>query len=378
MVTFPAIFIACCLAASTAIAADAPAPVSCVAARGSEGAKPGVRDFVAAVQRDLHSTLMLPYPAEGTCDMSVEIGFARPPSAKVGHRLMRLRSGAIRAVVTVPGDDAAYAEELRFAVSAAVFRSLLHSRAKAGVKVTEPPEWLVRGMAAMTDSSRRGILFEEAYNIWSHASLDEASVLLERSPPREARNSVTAQLVAWCADQPDARRRWSDLLDALASGYEWSPSLVARVFLDLDGPDAPHSLDAAFDRWMAGRAGRILTPGVTYPGSVARIGMLLEVFPHEIASGFDGEASLPLSFFIRNPDMEGARTLLLRRAARFRAASGGRDGLFRHLCVLYARALETSAMRGWFHASALWLAAEDMRVELEARTAAGEILGLQQ
>lgn len=377
MVILPAIFLVCNLAALAAVAADAPAPLTCVAARGAEDARPAVRDFVASVQRDLHSTLMLPYPDEGTCGISVEIGFARPSAANVGHRLLRLPSGTIRAVVVVPGDDAAYADEIRFAVTAAVFRSLLHSRVESGGKATEPPEWFVRGMATLTDKTRRGILFEEAYNSWSHASLDEASVLLERSPPRVARTAVAAQLAAWCADQPDARRRWSDLLDALAAGEKWSPSLIARVFLDLDGTDALPSLDAAFDRWMAGRASHIYTPGITYPGTIARMGMLLEVFPQEIDSGFDGEASLPLSFFVRNPDMDGARTLLLRRAARFRAASGGRDGLFRHLCVLYARALEASALRGWFYASALWLAAEDMRGELETRAAAGEILGLQ-
>lgn len=364
------------LGASAAMAIDAPAPITCKTARGAEGERPAIRDFVTTIQRDLHSSLSLPYPAEGACEIVVEIGFAAPSSREVGHRLLRMPPGTIRAVVAVPKDDAAYADEIRFSVAAAVFRSLLHSRVAEGQKATEPPEWFVRGMAALTDRPRRAALFEETYSAWSHASLDEASVLLERPPPRGCSAAVASQIVAWCIDRPDARQRWSKLLDALASGEKWSSSLLEGIFLDLDGFDADEVANASFDQWMANQTNHILSPGTTHPGVLSRIGMLLEVFPDEIKAGFDGEASLPLSFFAHHPEMDGAQALLLKRAARFRAVAIGRDDLFRHLCLLYARALETSAMKGWFHASALWLAAEDMRAELGARTAAGEILGL--
>ena len=37
--------------------------------------------------------------------------------------------------------------------------------------------------------------------------------------------------------------------------------------------------------------------------------------------------------------------------------------------------VKAAAAKGWFYASAYWLAAEDLRADLEARIAAGETLG---
>ena len=133
---------------------------------------------------------------------------------------------------------------------------------------------------------------------------------------------------------------------------------------------------------MAARARRVFTPGTTSGGMLARTRLLLVVFPHDLGwdpnVGFDGRACLPVSWYAENPGLPGAANLLRERAAAFRRAAIGRDADFRLLCSLYADALETAADRGWFYASAYWLAAEDLRAELEARVAAGETLGAKQ
>ena len=126
----------------------------------------------------------------------------------------------------------------------------------------------------------------------------------------------------------------------------------------------------------------VFTPGTTSGGMLARTRLLLVVFPHDLGwdpnVGFDGRACLPVSWYAENPGLPGAADLLRERAAAFRRAAIGRDADFRLLCSLYADALETAADRGWFYASAYWLAAEDLRAELEARVAAGETLGAKQ
>ena len=188
--------------------------------------------------------------------------------------------------------------------------------------------------------------------------------------------AVAAQLAAWCAEQSDRRERWSALLDALAEGEEWSPAMVARVFADADDPSA---IDDSFDFWMASRNRRVFSPGTTTGGTLTRMRLSLVVFPSELDfdsdSGFDGEAFLPLSWYVQNSGLPGVSKFLLGRASAFRRGAIGRDKEFQLLCSLYADALETSARKGWFYASAHWLAAEDLRVDLEARVAAGETLG---
>ena len=131
---------------------------------------------------------------------------------------------------------------------------------------------------------------------------------------------------------------------------------------------------------MASRARRVFTPGTTSGGQLARARLLLVAFPHEFGwdpnSGFDGGVFLPVSWYAEHSGLPGAADLLRGRAAAFRMAAIGRDADFRLLCSLYADALETAADRGWFHASAYWLAAEDLRSDLAARVAAGETPGV--
>ena len=374
-----------CLALAVALAAAAvraqqtPARLDFRATKGAAPHRPAIRDFAQGVQRELHYSLGLPFPASDTPGLRFELGFARPFALASGHRLFRGPSGTVRAAVIVPDAEVTDWDDLRFDIAAAIFRSELHSRAARGARVTEPPVWFVRGLARLTDASRRGASFEQAYGLWSHARLDGAHWLFRADSRAERLPDVAAQLAGWCADRPDRRRRWSALLDALAAGEAWSPALIARVFLDADDPAA---LDAAFDDWMAARARRVFTPGTTSGGMLARTRLLLVVFPHDLGwdpnVGFDGRACLPVSWYAENPGLPGAANLLRERAAAFRRAAIGRDADFRLLCSLYADALETAAERGWFYASAYWLAAEDLRAELEARVAAGETLGAKQ
>ncbi len=368
--------LAAALLAFPAAAQQTPSRVSMRATKGAEPFRPAIRAFVQDVQRELHSSIGLPFPAADAPDLVVELGFAKPFATASGHRLFRLPPGRIQAVVVVPDADVADWTQLRFDIAAAIFRRELHSRAKRGARVSEPPAWLLRGIADLTDKAGRGRSFEQAYGYWSRARLDRADWLFRADSRANEMPCVAAQLAAWCADRPDRRQCWSDLLDALAAGEAWSPGLVARVFADGKAADG---LDDAFDGWMAARGRRVFTPGTTSAGTLARTRLSLVVFQPEIDggynSGFDGKAFLPLSWYAENPGLPGAAGLLRGRAARFRAAAIGRDKSFQLLCSLYANALDTAAGKGWFHASAYWLAAEDLRVDLEARVAAGETLG---
>ncbi len=364
------------LAAATATGQNAPARLVFRSTKGAAPSRPAIRAFAQDVQRELHYTLGFPFPASGAPDISFEIGYARPFSLATGHRLFRLPSGKIKAAVIVPNPDVDDFGQFRLDIVAAIFRAELYSRTTRGARPSEPPTWFIRGLAALTDPSARGLLFEQAYGQWSHARLDAAQWLFRADSRAATLPAVASQLAGWCADRPNRRERWSNLLDALAKGEEWSSALVARVFADLKDPSA---LDDSFDTWMASRDRRIFSPGTTSGGTLSRMRLALVAFPSELGfdpdSGFDGKAYLPLSWYAQNPGLPGVSKLLLGRAAAFRRAAIGRDAGFQQLCSLYADALETAAQKGWFFASAYWLAAEDLRADLEARVAAGETLG---
>ena len=368
--------LAAALLAVSAAAQQAPARITIRATRGAEPFRPAIRAFVQDVQRELHYSIGLPFPPEDAPDLVVELGFARPFATVSGHRLLRAPRGRVKAVVVVPDADVADWGRLRFDIAAALFRRELHDRAKRGTPVTEPPVWLVRGIADLTDKAARGRSFEQAYGQWSRAKLDRADWLFRADSRASDMPCVAAQLAAWCADRPDRRQCWSNLLDALARGDAWTPALVASVFA---GADSPAMLDDAFDVWMAARARRIFSPGTTSAGTLARMRLSLVVFQPEMEwqahSSFDGKAFLPLSWYAENPGLPGAAGLLRSRASRLRLAAIGRDKSFQLLCSLYANALDAAAAKGWFYASAYWLAAEDLRADLEARIAAGETLG---
>ena len=374
--TLPIVLVATIFAAAAARGQNTPARLVFRTTKGAASSRPAIRAFAQDVQRELHYSLGFPFPAEGAPDIVFEIGYARPFSLATGHRLFRLPSGRIRAAVIVPDPEVPDLEQFRFAIVAAIFRAELHSRAARGTRPAEPPAWFVRGLAALTDTEARGNLFEQAYGQWAHARLDAAQWLFRADSRAATLPGVASQLAAWCAERSNRRERWSKLLDSLAKGDEWSPELVARVFADAEDPSA---LDDSFDIWMASRDRRVFSPGTTSGGTLSRMRLALIAFPAEIGfnpdSGFDGKAYLPLSWYAQNPGLPGVSKLLLGRASAFRRAAIGRDTGFQQLCSLYADALETSARKGWFYASAYWLAAEDMRADLEARVAAGETLG---
>ena len=363
-------------ATATARGQNAPARLVFRSTKGAAPSRPAIRAFAQGVQRELHYTLGFPFPAEGAPDVAVEIGYARPFAFSAGHRLFRLPGGKIKATVVVPDPEVPDQEQFRFALVAAIFRAELHSRAARGTRPGEPPEWFVRGLAALTVQKDRGSLFEQAYGQWAHARLDAAQWLFRADSRAATLPAVASQLAAWCAERSNRRERWSALLDALAKGEKWSPALVSRVFADSDDQSA---LDGAFDAWMSARCRRVFSPGTTSGGTLSRMRLALVAFPSELGfdpdSGFDGKAFLPLSWYAQNPGLPGVSKLLLGRASAFRRAAIGRDAEFQQLCSLYADALETAARKGWFYASAYWLAAEDLRADLEVRVAAGETLG---
>ncbi len=363
-------------AVGAALGQNVPARLVFRSTKGAAQSRPAIRAFAQDIQREFHYALGFPFPAAGAPDIAFEIGYARPFSLATGHRLFRLPSGQIKAAVIVPDPEVPDLEQFRFDIVAAIFRAELHSRAARDTRPTEPPLWFVRGLAALTDQRMRGRLFEQAYGQWAHARLDAAQWLFRADSRAATLPAVASQLAAWCAERPNHRERWSALLDALAKGEEWSPALVARIFVDADDPSA---LDEAFDIWMSARDRRVFSLGTTSGGTLSRMRLALVVFPSELAfdpnSGFDGKAFLPLSWYAQNPGLPGVSKFLFGRASAFRLAAIGRDTEFQKLCALYADALEMAARKGWFHASAYWLAAEDLRADLEARVAAGETLG---
>lgn len=359
-----------------AVAQNEPARFYFKTTEGATESKNQIRSFVTAVQRELHYSAGFPLPKEDTPDILVEIGFARPFAMTIGHKLFRQPSGKIQAVIIIPDANVSDWEQLRFAVTAAIFRSELYSRAKRGEKVTEPPEWFIRGLAMNTDRDSRGKYFEQAYGYWSHASLDGASWLFRRNSRANSLPCVAVQLATWCSDKADKNLRWANLLDKLANGEGWTPECIGEVFSD---SIFPVDTDNSFDFWMAERTRTIFNPGRTYAGTLSRLRLALLVLPFEVSqetqSNPKGNAYVPLSWYIRNPDTPGSTPLLIERAARFRTAAIGHDREFVQMCQLYAKALETAAQKGWYSASAVWVAAENIRADLETRTASGEILG---
>ena len=376
MKALPVAMVAAFLAAATAMGQNAPARLVFRSTKGAGPSRPAIRAFAQDVQRELHYTLGFPFPVAGAPDIVFEVGYARPFSLATGHRLFRLPNGKIKAAVIVPDPDIEDLEQFRFDIVAAIFRAELHSRAARGARPSEPPVWFIRGLAALTAPNDRGRLFEQAYGQWAHARLDAAQWLFRADSRASTLPAVASQLAAWCAERSNRRERWSALLDALAKGDEWSPALVARVFADAEDPSV---LDDSLDIWMAARTRRVFSPGTTSGGTLSRMRLALIAFPSELGfdpdSGFDGKAYLPLSWYAQNSGLPGVSKLLLGRAAAFHRASIGRDKEFQLLCSLYADALESAARKGWFYASAYWLAAEDMQSDLDARVAAGETLG---
>ena len=353
-----------------------PARIEIVTAPGVVSYRSAVRLFALSVQREFHSTIGFPYPGAESPAIRIEVGFPQPFAMDVTHRIYRMPSGKARGVVIIPNPPTADFESIRLALVATIFQTALYSRAKNVAQVTPPPVWFLRGLALHSDPAQRLRLFDTAYGFWSHANLPQVQVLLSSNSPAFENPAVAAQLVAWCVGREKLAQRWNTLLDHLAEGGAWDASTLGAIFRDID---SPAELDDDFNLWLAKRPNHILEIGSTGPTTLTRLRSQLLIYPWEsdiyyLIRKFPAKG-ISLGASLMHGDRPEVRSIIQDRIQRFHLMAIGRDPLFQALCGDYIASLQEALKPGHGkEAIVLWKKAENARLNLETRLAAGEIL----
>ena len=353
-----------------------PARLEIVTAEGVSSYRSPVRVFTTSVQREFHATLGFPYPETGSHPLRIEIGFPQPFAMDVTHRIYRMPSGQVRAVVVIPDPPTADFDSIRLAIDSALFKTALYSRAKRTDAVTQPPTWFLRGLSLHTDPQARLRLFETAHGYWSHAKLPAVELLFATNSPAAQNPAVAAQVAAWCVNRDALAPCWERLLGHLAKGGAWNASLLGEVFRDVASlPD----LDDDFNRWFSARGHHILSIGSTGTTILRHLRSRLLIYPWESDIDYSlrdfPAKGISLAVCLKHADRPEVRSILEDRIQDFHLMAIGRDPLFQALCNRYITALRKALEPGGGKkALSLWKEAEDSRLDLEARLAAGEIL----
>ena len=326
--------------------------------------------FARDLQRELCDGLGLP-PARDWAPVEFELGLTEDTSRPIDHAVLR-KGRRHFGLVRIPDPITPDADDLRFALTAAIVRTALYNRAPQGATVTEPPVWFVRGLARYGDRRRNGSDFEAAYTLWSCARLPGAGELwqAERSPG-ETFPAVAAQLVAWCGTGAERQARWGAWFDHLARGGAWSPDKVAEIWI---GRADLAALDADWDDWMIARTRRVFDIGTTPAGVVRRFRALLLLYPWECAIYNPAivQGGTPLAWCVENPDSPGLRQAAKAKALQMVMHGAGRDPAFRELMTAYAAVLNRMAAgASATELSGEWRRAEAMRSAIEAAGADG-------
>lgn len=331
-----------------------------------------VLSFVVQWRDDVQRMVRMKLPAQGVL-LEVVIGGKSDGDTRVLAARVREPGGGVRERIELPDPEAADLSLLRRAIFAAMVRAWV--AAGGGTSAAEAfPEWLAGGMVRHLERETRQEDVDRTLLLWSRACLPAAAELFAAQSAAGTREpAVAAVLGGWFFEKRQNAHPFDSLLKEAAAGASWSPALAAKILAGTEDL-------VAFDEYVDGRMleeGRVvIQPGLTSGGIVRRFRSHLLLYPPYFGK-FLGQNRSWCSLHeaaLRADDPEVRRSAAA-QARRVKLAAVGRDGMLSAVSEAYAAFLEAVA-RGAKQGelSQRLLEAEEMRGDLERRTARGELL----
>jgi hypothetical protein len=331
-----------------------------------------VLTFASGVRADLVRTTGIGF---GSQKRPIII-FIGNTSGETGATLSRILDplGKIRERIDVPDPERVDIDEFRYALTRALVRVWLTDASGDQRKApTEPPVWLVRGLARRQVRETRLRDFEQVYRMWSGGRLPSLADLLAADSIAGRDPAIAGALAGHLAGEHAPGDRFRALLAPLATGAVWQVEQALRV---LDPSGDARACERGWDLWMLAGGRAILIPGVTHPGALRRFGNQLRVFPVDVAAPVaDGWRGLTPEALAAVAGEPWARLAAARKRQQLNAAAIGRDETFRQIAEAYGLFFDCIAMQGGPEQAAVLLQAAHIRLRNALQqAAAGKIL----
>jgi hypothetical protein len=334
-----------------------------------------VLTFVSGVRADLLRTTGVSF---GSPKRPIFI-FLGNTSGETGATLSRVIDpiGKIRERIDVPDPERVDLDEFRYVLTRAFVRDWLTNASGDQRKAaTEPPVWLLRGLARRQVRETRLRDFEQVYRMWSGGRLPLLADLLAVDSIAVRDPAIAGALVGHLAGEHAPGGRFRALLTPLATGAVWRVEQALRV---LDPSGDAQACERGWDVWMLAGSRSVLIPGVTSPGALHRFGNYLRVFPVDVAAPVaNGWQGLTPEALAAVADEPWARLAAARKREQIGAAAIGRDESFRQIAEAYGRFFDCIATQRGSEQAAVFLQAAHIRLRKALQeTAAGKILNAQ-
>ncbi|MBM4164175.1 MAG: hypothetical protein FJ222_07020 [Lentisphaerae bacterium] len=331
-----------------------------------------VLTFASEVRADFMRTTGIRFGSQNRT-IFIFIGNA---SGETGATLARVLDplGKIRERIDVPDPDRVDLDEFRYTLTRAFVRvwmaDALGDQRKAA---TEPPAWLLRGLARRQVRETRLRDFEQVYRMWSGGRLPWLVDLLAADSIAGRDPALAGALASHLAGEGAPGDRFRAMLMPLATGGVWQAEQALRV---LDPSGDARACERGWDVWMLAGGRAVLIPGVTPPGALRRFGNQLRVFPVDVAAPVaQSWRGLTPEELAAVADEPWARRAAARKRQQMDTAAIGRDETFRQIAEAYGRFFDCIAtQRGSEEASVLLQAAHIRLRNALQQTAAGKIL----
>lgn len=329
--------------------------------------------FVDRTRESLHSAVRLKLGSQA-CPLEVVVGGKSDGDTRVLTARLRDADGSVRERIVLPDPEAADLGLFRRAVCVALLRAWMVDAGGTDATMRDLPVWLIDGVVRYMDRDTRQPDVDRALLLWSHACLPTAVDLFAAdSRAATSEPAVAAVFASWFLEKNPNGNAFEALLRGAATGTAWSPARAARL---LAGADDWAAFDEAVDVRFLTEARQVIKPGLTTRGIVRRFRSHLLLYPADYGKTISvRKACLTLQELACSKSTPELRQVARNQAAIVRMAAMGRDGMLLAVSEAYAIFLEAFA-RGVKpgELSSLLMRSEQMREELERKTAKGEVL----
>lgn len=331
--------------------------------------RPEVLQFAQEVSRTLTQLTGWPLtPGERPILLALDAG---EDAATVSHGLFHAR-GRVWGQLNVPTAPLPDAAQLSGELVAVLARLALYREVTPGTVATEFAPWFLAGLANVAARRNRQSDTEAVLARWSRGRLPPIWELCASNGCAEASDlAVASHVVAWCLDQPGAKRACAAWMSHLAQGRPWDAALFLHTFAAQDDPLAA---DEQWDLWLVRRGHMVFEPGTTPPGVVRRFRAQLLIYPGDCGMplGSLPTESLTLAALLAHRDAPWADAVARSKAAAIRNYAVGRDREFQALAEQYAATLDGLRRGVATDELCRWLeGAEQRRRLFESEAAAG-------
>jgi len=329
--------------------------------------------FVDRTRETLQKTVRLKLGSQ-VCPLEVVCGGQRNGDTRV--LTARLRSGdGTRERIELPDPEAADLGLFRRAICVALLRAWRTDVGGEEAVRKALPEWLISGVVRYMDRETRQADLDRTLLLWSHGCLPTAAELFAaESLATEKEPAVSAVLAAWLLEKRPEGLPFETLLrGGAATATEWRAASMARL---LTGADDPVVFDEALDLWLLSEARQVLQPGVTTKGIEQRFRLRLLLYPWGYGKNKDAKRDwLTFDEAVAHADDPAVRQCAVVQAASIKMAALGRDGMLLALSEAYTCFLEALSKGAKPEELVRLLKeAEEMRSDLERKTASGAVL----